>query len=108
MASAAELAAELAKSPGLPPPPGIVPSFVDPYNRADLVTFTTAITFTVATLFILIRAYTKYAINKIGLGWDDCELVLFRCSLKHADIATLDVSILAYVSTLITSHLPSC
>lgn len=76
MASVSEQAAELAKLPGLPPPSAnIIPNFADPYNRAYLVTFTTAITLTLATLLILIRTYTKYAINKIGLGWDDCELI---------------------------------
>lgn len=104
MASAAELAAELAKLPGLPPPSvDIVPNFVDPYNRAYLITLTTGITLTITTLFILIRTYTKFAINKFGLGWDDCKRFLFRWQRTHADVTTIDVSILAYVNSLTAS-----
>ena len=69
--------ASLADLPGLPPPPGITPNFVDPYSRAWLATLTISITLAVTTLLVLIRTYTKYALNKFGLRWEDCERYLF-------------------------------
>ena len=73
MASPADQAAELAKLPGLTPPEGIAPNFINPYSRQYLIVATTAITLTVVTLFVAIRTYTKLFIHKTGLGWDDCR-----------------------------------
>ena len=78
----AEEAYTLAHIPGMPPPhPDIVPNFVDPYSRADLVVATTAVTLTVTTLLIIVRTYTKRFINKAGLGLEDCECS-FRCKMR--------------------------
>lgn len=64
----------LAHLPGLAPPsPEILPNFVNPYNRQDLIVFTTTITLVATTLLVIIRTYTKRFINKNGLGWDDCK-----------------------------------
>ena len=73
MASLLGQEASLADLPGLPPPPGITPNFVDPYSRWRLYTVTISITLVVTTLLVLMRTYTKYAINKFGLRWEDCE-----------------------------------
>lgn len=54
------------------PPPGVVPNFVDPESKAYLLTITVAVTVTVSTIFVLIRAFTKKFINKNGFGLDDC------------------------------------
>lgn len=59
-------------TPGLVPPPGVVPNLIDPYSKGYLLTLTTATTLTVSTIFVLIRAFTKKFINKNGFGWDDC------------------------------------
>ena len=76
MASLPGQEASLADLPGLPPPPGITPNFIDPYSRFWLYTVTISITMVVTTLFVVMRTYTKYAINKFGLRWEDCEQYL--------------------------------
>ena len=48
--------------PGLPPPPGIIPNFIDPYSRKDVIEATIALCLALCTSFIALRIYTKVAI----------------------------------------------
>lgn len=71
--SLSEKAYKLAHTPGLKPPPGVMPNFDDPYSHSYLVVDITIATLVVTTLFVAVRTYTKHFVNKNGLGWDDCE-----------------------------------
>lgn len=79
----AEEAYALAHTPGLQPPLGVTPNFVDPYSRGYLIVAASAVTLTVTTLLVLMRTYTKRFINKTGLGWEDCM------SIENAAVVTL-------------------
>lgn len=56
--------------PGLQPPPGVTPNFVNPHNIANYTVTLVAILLPIATAFVWIRIYTKIRINK-SHGWED-------------------------------------
>ena len=56
----------------LPPPPGVQPNFVDPENHTKSTIALHTICLTLATLFVVIRIYTRQFING-KLGLDDCK-----------------------------------
>ena len=58
---------------GLPPPPGVIPNFVNPHSIADAVKVLDVIWIVLATLTTVIRLYTKIYILKAH-GWADCML----------------------------------
>ena len=65
--------AELAQTPALMPPPGVVPNFIDPPGTLEAVTNATmAICFAFTTIFVLVRLLTKYCVDR-GLQWEDCQ-----------------------------------
>lgn len=55
MAFLREQESSLTNLPGLPPPPGITPNFVDPCSRVWLAVFVISITLTVTTLLDLVQ-----------------------------------------------------
>ncbi|KAL9135305.1 MAG: hypothetical protein Q9175_003513, partial [Cornicularia normoerica] len=55
---------------GLPPPPGVIPNFVDPYSIADTLRAVGVLYIVLTTLTTLIRLYTKFYIFKAH-GWED-------------------------------------
>lgn len=59
---------------GLPPPPGVIPNFVNPYSRGWLSILTIVICLTLTTLLIGIRICTKFLITR-SHGWEDCEYI---------------------------------
>lgn len=75
----------------LPPPPGIVPNFVNPESRAYINTVMHSVCLTLVTLFLAIRIYTRKFICR-WLGWDDC-----KTSLSETLVSTLMG--IRYVST---------
>lgn len=65
--------AELAQTPALTPPAGIVPSFINPPGTLEAVTNATiAICFTFTTIFVLVRLLTKYCVDRVLLS-EDCQ-----------------------------------
>jgi hypothetical protein len=64
------------ETPAFPPPPGVIPNFVNPDSQdtATIVLHTVCLTLT--TFFIVMRVYTRHFIS-LWLGWDDCELASF-------------------------------
>ena len=56
---------------GLPPPPGVVPNFIDPYSLRGIIIAITAVEMTVTTTVTALRMYTKLFILK-SHGWEDC------------------------------------
>ena len=65
-------AAAEAMIPGLEPPPGVVPNFVDPPSDAYWVFVTLPICLAVSTPFVWIRLYTSFFILK-NKGWAECR-----------------------------------
>ena len=64
--------AVLASIPGLAPPPGVVPNFVDPYSLESIQIASTVLCLTLALLSTLLRMYAKLFIIK-AYGWEDCK-----------------------------------
>lgn len=72
MNSAQHLLARETITPGLDPPPGVTPNFVDPETRAPYAIIAHTIALSLATIFVAMRMYTKIWITR-SPGWDDCE-----------------------------------
>ena len=68
MAAAAKA---LLLGPGLQPPPGVTPNFIDPPSQTHWVYITLPICLAVSTPFVWIRLYTVFFILK-SHGWADC------------------------------------
>ena len=65
--------AELAQTPALMPPQGVVPNFIDPPGTLEAVTNATmAICFTLTTIFVIVRLLTKYCVDRAIL-LEDCQ-----------------------------------
>lgn len=65
--------AELAQTPALMPPPGVMPNFIDPPGTLEAVTNATmAICFALTTIFVFVRLLTKYCVDR-SLQWEDCQ-----------------------------------
>ena len=69
--SSARAAAE-AQIPGLPPPPGQIPNFINPPSQAHWVYVTLPLCLAVSTPFVWIRLYTASFILK-NRGWSECN-----------------------------------
>ncbi|KAL9611562.1 MAG: hypothetical protein Q9167_003809 [Letrouitia subvulpina] len=63
------------KGPGLKPPTGVVPNFVNPFSRQDYGFLELGLCLGLSTVLIGVRAYTKLAIVK-SVGREDCILFL--------------------------------
>ena len=69
MAAAAEA---MLNGPGLQPPPGVIPNFVDPPSQAHWVYVVLPICLAVSTPFVWIRLYSVFFVLK-SHGWADCS-----------------------------------
>ena len=58
--------------PGLKPPPGVTPNFINPVNYQNTIVATLAVCLTVATLFTALRLYSKIFIIK-SVALEDCK-----------------------------------
>ena len=58
--------------PGLQPPAGIIPNFVNPPSLENVQIAAAVVCLVLATLTTLLRMYTKMFIIK-AVGWEDCE-----------------------------------
>ena len=63
--------------PGLQPPPGVTPNFVNPYNQSKYTPTMVATLLPVATAVVWIRMYTKIRLIK-SHGWEDCKSLAFQ------------------------------
>ncbi|KAI9887104.1 MAG: hypothetical protein M1823_001094 [Watsoniomyces obsoletus] len=61
--------------PSLRPPPGVTPNFVDPYSRGQVVRISTAVSISLAALFVCMRIYSRAFIVR-KLWWDDYTSIL--------------------------------
>lgn len=58
--------------PGLPPPPGVTPNFVNPESVTGQAHVVFVMCLVFSTLFVFLRMYTKLILLK-SHGWEDCE-----------------------------------
>ena len=65
------------RGPGLEPPPGVIPNFIDPPSQAYWVYVTLPICLAVSTPFVWIRLYSAFFILK-SHGWADCVYIPVR------------------------------
>lgn len=63
-------ASSLDDTPAGPPPPGVIPNFVNPGNQSSAINATLIICLGFATVFVWLRIYTKFLINKTH-GYED-------------------------------------
>lgn len=62
----------LDQGPALQPPLGVIPNFIDPENTQSIIIATLAVTLGAATVFTVIRIYTKaFILNSIAP--EDCS-----------------------------------
>ena len=62
----------LDQDPALQPPLGVIPNFIDPENRQSIIIAVLAVTLGAATVFTVIRIYTKaFILNSIAP--EDCS-----------------------------------
>ena len=73
MSSTSESANDTADIPGMAPPPGVMPNYVDPYNRGYLITSVGSLLLGLMMVFVFVRVYVKVRIQK-RFSWDDCAL----------------------------------
>ena len=58
--------------PGLTPPPGVIPTFSDPFSMQPYQVLTVAACIITTTLLVAARMYTKMFIMKSTV-WEDCK-----------------------------------
>ena len=63
---------KLLEGPGLKPPPGILPNFVDPPSQFERNIAVNSLCLIIATICVFIRAYTRICIMR-SYGWEDCK-----------------------------------
>ena len=91
------------RTPGLAPPPGITPNFVNPPSIHLEASITLVICLAITTPLVWLRLYTRLYIMK-SRGLDDCKLrtcptLNLQCKFI-ADLLQLDCCFLAWVSAL--------
>lgn len=57
---------------GLPPPPGVIPNFINPYSITTVGLGANILFLTLTTITTAIRCYTKVLVIQ-KQGWDDCQ-----------------------------------
>lgn len=62
----------LDRVPGLEPPPGVVPNFVNPENYQNKIIACLTVFLAIATIFTAAKLYTKAVIVK-SIAWEDCK-----------------------------------
>lgn len=62
----------------IPPPPGVEPNFIDPYDHMTENIALHTVLLTLTTLAVGMRLYTRLRITKAKLGVDDCK---FGCRI---------------------------
>ena len=62
----------LDRVPGLEPPPGVNPDFVNPENYQNKIIACLTVFLAIATIFTAAKLYTKAVIVK-SIAWEDCR-----------------------------------
>ena len=81
---------DLSRVPGLQPPPGVVPNFVNPESRAHATIVGNGVATGIMMVFVITRMYTKLFISK-AFGWEDCTQTLL--SILCLKISAHDVHV---------------
>lgn len=78
--------AEIALLPGLQPPPGVIPNFVNPPTLVPLGIAVLVLCLTVTTILVVTRVYLRTFLVK-AWGWDDGMLIRSCNSVPMAHYA---------------------
>lgn len=62
----------LDRVPGLQPPSGVIPNFLNPENYQDKIVACLTVFLAIATIFTAAKLYTKIVIVK-SIAWEDCK-----------------------------------
>lgn len=62
----------MTEQPAIPPPPGVVPNFIDPENRVMTIININAIFMALSGVILLLRLYSRRFIVH-QLGFADCK-----------------------------------
>ena len=57
--------------PGMKPPGGVEPNFIDPPTQQRLIIAVAVLAISLSTIFVSLRVYTRRFVNR-RLWWDDC------------------------------------
>ena len=66
------MSSSLANLPAAPPPPGIIPNFVDPPTRVPVIVALEAVFITLMLLTVAMRIYVRLRVTKVW-GFEDCK-----------------------------------
>ena len=83
----------LDRVPGLQPPPGVRPNFVNPENYQNGIIAALTVFLTIATIFTAAKLYTRAFIVK-SIAWEDCKYSL----------PFLEKHLLIYVQMFLLQH----
>lgn len=82
--------------PGLPPPPGTMPNFINPHSISGAIGAVNILFLVLTSVTTLIRTYTKIFLVK-SFGWSDCECAETSSIVVFID-SNADTMILGWVS----------
>ncbi|MCJ1458495.1 hypothetical protein MMC28_008868, partial [Mycoblastus sanguinarius] len=80
-------ASSLDDTPAAPPPPGVTPNFINPENQLAVINPTLIICLSVATIFVWLRIYTKFLINKSHGDEDYTSFIAWSGFVGYCTIA---------------------
>ena len=87
---------DLYDTPGLAPPPGVLPNFSNPVSRADSMRIVSSVSMAVAIGFVILRVYSRLWITRT-FGKDDCKQPI-KILLYYAYCREIDACVIAMVS----------
>ena len=80
----------------LPPPPGAIPDFQDPFTLRPYHNIAASLSLTFASIFLILRMYTKIRLVK-ECRWEDCKPLRLNTSLMTANAGQIRASWVTYV-----------
>ena len=82
----------------LPPPPGVIPTFEDPYTLRPYQNLVFSLGMFFSGMFLIARLYTKAFIVR-SFKWEDCQLISRILPLNSHAHGIPDTCVLGFVRT---------
>lgn len=92
--------------PALPPPPGVIPNFVNPYSEAQSGIIENVICIILTTTIVWVKMYTKVFVMRDS-GWEDCRcpaLPFAEIGCTMDDLTLTDTMLASWVSQIKSGH----
>ncbi|KAF7502448.1 hypothetical protein GJ744_005794 [Endocarpon pusillum] len=81
---------DLTKTPSGPPPPGVIPNFVDPPTNAHISVIVLSIMLSLMLIFVLLRVYSNFWIShRFAISDYACILTTVGDELQSRNFANL-------------------